>query len=585
MSLVGKTISRYHVDAEIGQGGMGIVYRATDTTLERAVALKFLPPYMGTDENAKARFVNEAKAVSALDHPNIAVVHEIGKDESGYLFIVMAFYEGETIEELVEEGPMEIERVLDYALQTTRGLEAAHRKGIIHRDIKPGNLMVTDDGLVKILDFGLAKVQDVTMTVGAMSLGTLAYMSPEQAQGQEIDHRTDLWALGVVMYEMIAGRRPFDGPYDAAILYSAANETHEDIRTWRSDAPDELVGVVDRLLEKSPDKRYRDAAALLADLEAIRAGGKPATELSAIREADTSAAAKLPEASHPTTAADSAQSTISISFSGPTDIPWKKLGAAAAVVIGLAFSVWALKGSDDGSASTAGTAVVTPAETALAREAVSEGTRYLNNDQYDLALAAFERARGHDPEYSPAWSSMSSAYYRRGEYGKAIDHAEQALLLDPNNESALYNLALSLAETGDIAGAEDAFRDVTELNPAFTPAYSAWGDILIEARRPEDALAVLQRGAAGASGPFVFLIYKNQGKAYVELGQFETALEYLESSVLEEPDGTRWPETRLLRARALRGLGREDDARSALDEYLEIETDPGRRAEARRLFS
>ena len=194
--LIGSTISHYQIEEKLGGGGMGVVYKALDTKLKRTVALKFLPPYLSADEEAKQRFIHEAQAASALDHANIGYIHEIGEADDGRLFIAMAYYAGETLKAKIARGPLPVEEVLDYAVQIAEGLGRAHEAGIIHRDIKPANVMVTERGQVKIVDFGLAKVQDVSLTKTGATLGTVFYMSPEQTQGRAVDARTDLWAVG-----------------------------------------------------------------------------------------------------------------------------------------------------------------------------------------------------------------------------------------------------------------------------------------------------------------------------------------------------------------------------------------------------
>ena len=197
--MVGKTIFHYKILEELGHGGMGIVYKARDTKLDRFVALKFLPPHLGMDEVEKKRLTQEAKSASALDHNNICTIHEINETDDGQMFIAMGFYEGETLKDKIAKGPLNIDEALDIAIQITTGLEKAHEKEIVHRDIKPANIIITNDNLVKILDFGLAKLSGQTkLTKDGSTLGTVAYMSPEQTQGAEVDHRTDIWSLGVL---------------------------------------------------------------------------------------------------------------------------------------------------------------------------------------------------------------------------------------------------------------------------------------------------------------------------------------------------------------------------------------------------
>ncbi len=256
--MIGKTISHYKILEELGRGGMGVVYKAEDTKLQRIVALKFLPVSMTRDERARERFVHEARAASALDHPNICTIHEIDETEEGNTFIVMAYYEGETLKEKIERGPLEIEEALDIVCQISEGLHEAHEKEIVHRDIKPANIALTTRDQVKIMDFGLAKLRGQTiLTREGTTLGTVSYMSPEQARGEEVDHRTDIWSLGVVLYEMITGKRPFKGDYEQAVIYSILNEDPETPSSIRKDIPLPLEGIILQALKKEPADRFQ----------------------------------------------------------------------------------------------------------------------------------------------------------------------------------------------------------------------------------------------------------------------------------------------------------------------------------------
>ena len=279
-SLVGGEISHYQILEKLGVGGMGVVYKARDAKLDRIVALKLLPPHLSTDETAKQRLIAEAKAASAVDHPNIAVVHEIGETEDGQFFIAMAYYEGETLKQKIARGPLPVNETLDLATQIAEGLSAAHRKGIVHRDIKPSNILVTKpvpaetgQGLAKIVDFGIAKLAGAELTKTGTTLGTVAYMSPEQTHGKAIDHRTDLWSLGVCLYEMLSGQRPFQNGNEQAAIYAIRNDQPDPaLAGLRPEVSPELARVVDRCLKKNPVERYQQAEELLADLRAIKAG-------------------------------------------------------------------------------------------------------------------------------------------------------------------------------------------------------------------------------------------------------------------------------------------------------------------------
>jgi len=268
--MIGKTISHYKILEKLGGGGMGVVYKAEDTKLKRAVALKFLPPSI-SDETARKRFVREAQLASSLEHPNICSIHEIDETQDGRVFIVMPCYEGEPLQARIARGPMQLEEAVSVAAQVASGLSKAHEKGIIHRDIKPANILITSDGLVKIVDFGIAKLSGRTkLTRTGTTLGTIAYMSPEQLKGGDIDQRSDVWALGVVLYEMVTGGTPFGGDYEQAVAYSIMNEEPKPVTGLRAGIPVELETVMSAALAKVPGERYESAGAFLADLESLR---------------------------------------------------------------------------------------------------------------------------------------------------------------------------------------------------------------------------------------------------------------------------------------------------------------------------
>jgi serine/threonine protein kinase/tetratricopeptide (TPR) repeat protein len=257
--MVGKTISHYKILEKLGGGGMGIVYKAQDLKLDRFVALKFLPPYLSTSDEEKQRFIHEAKAASSLQHNNICAIHEIDETPDNQLFIVMDYYEGETLKKKIETKALKIDEAIEIAIQVAEGLQKAHQKGIIHRDIKPANIFITEEGIVKILDFGLAKLAGQSkLTKASSTLGTVYYMSPEQTKGEDVDQRSDIWSLGVIFYEMLSGTLPFKGDYDQAIIYSILNEEPESLTTVGTAIPIELERIINKALAKNPDERYQD---------------------------------------------------------------------------------------------------------------------------------------------------------------------------------------------------------------------------------------------------------------------------------------------------------------------------------------
>ena len=276
---------RYQLIEELGRGGMGVVYKAEDTKLKRTVALKFLPPELTHIADVKDRFMREAQAAAALDHPNICTVYEFDEAEEK-TFISMAYVEGKSLRKSLESGPLELDEALRIATQVAEGLQIAHKKGIIHRDIKSANIMVTEDNQAKIMDFGLARMTGGTLiTQEGTAMGTIAYMSPEQAQGEEVDHRTDIWSFGVVLYELFTGQLPFKGEQDQAVVYSILNRKPKPLAELRSEIPVSIGQVVDKALEKNPDERYQQIDELLDDLKSISAGIVPEEIKARLRKA------------------------------------------------------------------------------------------------------------------------------------------------------------------------------------------------------------------------------------------------------------------------------------------------------------
>ncbi|HEY1304879.1 MAG TPA: protein kinase [Vicinamibacterales bacterium] len=280
--MIGRTVSHYRILERLGGGGMGEVYKCEDLRLKRIVALKFLPEKLTKDVLAKERFMQEAQTASSLDHRNICTIHEIDETEDGQLFIVMACYEGESLKARIEQRRPEPDQALDIAIQVAEGLGRAHQRGIVHRDIKPANIMLTADGTAKIVDFGIAKLdRQTTLTSQGMLLGTVAYMSPEQARGFTIDQTTDVWSLGVVLYEMLTGQRPFRSDFDQGVVYAIVNEEPESLTVVRPELPPGFSAVVRKALAKRSADRYQSMEEMIADLRVLRSGTGTARALTA----------------------------------------------------------------------------------------------------------------------------------------------------------------------------------------------------------------------------------------------------------------------------------------------------------------
>jgi len=282
--MMEKTISHYRILEKVGSGGMGVVYKAEDTKLKRIVALKFLPQELTQDPEAKERFHQEARAAAGLDHLNICSVYEIDETEENQMFIAMAYYEGETLKEKIAKGPLKIDDAVEIALQVAEGLKEAHKHHIVHRDIKPANILITGNGIVKIVDFGLATSKGRSkLTKEGSTLGTASYMSPEQTMSDEIDSRTDIWSLGVVLYEMITGQLPFRGDYEQATVYSILNETPEPPTALRTGISMELERITVKAMAKKPEERYQYIDDAIVDLRNIKQDTKSdATHVSKI---------------------------------------------------------------------------------------------------------------------------------------------------------------------------------------------------------------------------------------------------------------------------------------------------------------
>lgn len=332
--MIGSKLSHYHILQELGRGGMGIVYKARDTKLDRTVAIKVLPSAALASKDDRERFYREAKSAAQLHHPNIASVFEIdeavpdgGDSAEPRPFIAMEFIAGGTLQDKIKEKPLSLSDAVKMASQVAEALKAAHAKNIVHRDIKSANVMITEDGIAKVLDFGLAKTNQSTMlTRMGSTLGTVAYMSPEQARGQEVDGRSDLYSLGTMLYEMIAGRLPFAGEYEQAVVYSILNEPPEPLTALRTGVPMDLERIVTKLMAKDADYRFQTATDLLVDLKSLDLSG-----------------GGLSRQSMPAMSEQAAGFSVGSSLSSATSTPKWMWGAFAVVLLLVAAGVWLLK--------------------------------------------------------------------------------------------------------------------------------------------------------------------------------------------------------------------------------------------------
>ncbi len=461
--LLGRSVGHYRIEGRLGSGGMGVVYRARDTRLEREVALKFLPPHLGLDPGAKDRFLAEARAAAALEHPAICTVHEIEESEDGRLFIAMACYEGETLEQRIARGPLPMADAVAIATRIASGLAAAHARGVVHRDVKPGNVMLTADGGVKLLDFGLAKVADVTLTRPGTTPGTVAYMSPEQVRGEPVDARTDLWSLGVVLYEMLTGVRPFRGESDRVLLGRIPHEEPEPLCDLRPEAPGPLARIVERLLRKYPDARHRDVEELLADLEQVRSGARP-PRLSAVWRRS----------------------------------PRRLAGAVAALLLGLLAMTIALRTGWPGPRIPQGSIAVLPFVSVSPeddREFFSAGVTeeiitHLSAvpDLKVISRTSAMRYKGSDRSLREIADELGVAHILEGSVRQADDGVRISVqLIDPESEYQLWSSSYD-GELADIFGLQE--RIAQEVVRALETKLGARGDVSPARRGTRDPEAL-----------------------------------------------------------------------------------------------
>jgi len=499
--MIGKTISHYRVSHQLGAGGMGVVYGADDTRLGRPVALKFIPQELARDRQAVERFRIEARATSALNHPNICTIYDIGEDD-GQPFIVMEWMKGQTLHDRISAGPLKVQQIVDIGIEIADALDAAHTQGIVHRDIKPANIFLTERGHVKVMDFGLAKLlggQDTLETVAqvvegltlpGITLGTAAYMSPEQSAGDMLDARSDLFSLGVVLYECATGQRPFVGNSTRAVLSAIMHKAPMAPGMFNPDLPLRLQQVISDCLEKDPDLRYQNAAGLRADLKRVKRDLESGRTASLTRATDppTAVAAsgeRTPNEgtnpSHLTPPPPSAH-TPPLSTPSASTPRLSPRVTAAALVIGLVGA--AAFGYFRGSASNPPEATAGNSVSAFVQSRFELAERSLQAGQFRDAQRYSEDVLAAAPAHAKAQAIRDQATASLRQAETAIDRARQ------------------LIQAGDVRGAVRALDDARTIDPV-APGLAEVSGLMAERfkTQAEAAELELQRSRASAPAP------------------------------------------------------------------------------------
>ena len=526
----GDRVGRFRIVGELGRGGMGVVYRAEDERLGRSVALKFLPAHLRSDAVARDRLLVEARAVAALDHPNVCTVYEVAADDSGRDYIAFACYEGTTLQDRLRDGPLAIDEAVRIAREVASGLAAAHARGIIHRDLKPSNVFLCEDGTAKILDFGIAKMDGVALTATGQTPGTVEYGAPETLRG-EVSARSDLWSLGVVLYEMLTGRRPFEAPYEAAVLYSILHEAPAAASSLNPEVTPDLDAVVARCLAKESDDRF-DNASGLSDALARTDETQGRDQSSDIR---ASRSKWIEGATMSLLALTVGLLTIWAGLTGfDTDTQADQFYTEGMAFLERDHEVADLKraiGMFEQSIQASpefGRAQARLAESSLLLYAVTLDTMAIHDA--DVASA---RALELAPDDYLSHVARSAYYRMVGDSRLSMQEARRAVNLDGGSPEALVEFARAQELGGDNDGARATFQRAVEADPDRWTTQAEMGDFYSRtgdyARSADAFRAVTARAPASRRG------HLGLGSALQHLGDEEGAIEAYERVNRIEP--------------------------------------------------
>jgi serine/threonine protein kinase/Tfp pilus assembly protein PilF len=524
----GDRITDYEILGLAGAGGMGFVYKALDKKLERVVALKFLPPELTFSDKDRKRLLQEAKAASALDHPNIGVIYGIEETTEGQTFIVMAFYKGTTLSQRILKGPISIGETVQICHQIALGLSEAHKHNIIHRDIKPSNIILTNQNVVKIVDFGLALIlNDLSATRSLGTPGTAVYMAPEQTQRVPADRRSDMWALGIVMTEMLLGHHPFARENWGATIYAILNDPPDSLTNF----PQDLQVIASRALAKNPDRRYQGCLEFLSDLDRFRSQLQSVEVDLGTEGLSTSPPAAVREKSNArrwligTVAILAVLATLWFSPLGPWVLRRHLVGhqpekAAYEAYLSAVSSIhrYDQKGNLDLAISELKSAIERDPRFALGFAELGEAYRLKYQQDHDQkwvneALANCKSALALDSGLSGVYVTLGRIHNDSGDHDLAMTEFQKALGLDPRNAEAVQGVAYAYESAGRISDAESAYKKAVALRPDSWDAYNTLGLFYYRQHRFSEAIAQLNR--AIDLTPDNTLAYNNLAGAYL----------------------------------------------------------------------